>query len=534
MAKMKVRKERLSIYLVKNGIDDHQLLKLENTKPVIFLEVEGFEESRLYVKKEPPLHSPSWSKVFLEHGDCPEDVFGESSSVGAVYVVGFGGDQFVLSFGTGYHLIDMDNIERDFGLRVTLNSVAPDKLRSLDKSSYDHNPLNSRTQSSREVDIFDLQINSELEILQTVTGVSAVPLFGSNVTGRDSLTLVVETDLKGIPDILREALNRYSQKLPSQFEWVDNICRVKDLLEAEILDIELDAVLKSGNYSGMYLGEPEIVDWENHVGYSFDLNAKSPRHVTLTLQAFIDYLAAKGASLSVSALKAVDVSVNDSDYRPVKSWSVYRCLYFEMVYLGDRYILRNGIWYKVDLDFEKSINTYLGGVNLLDYDLPLYSYDKEDEYNSSLVAADADYALMDKKLLKVGGPYDKLEFCDLVKGGCDLIHVKYYRSSTSLSHLFAQGCVSAETFVRDQDFRVKVNSKLPLSIQLVDPSGRPDPSSYRIVYAIATNKKLPEDLPFFSKVTLKNAVRNLRALDYGVALAKIDVDASLYVKKKYK
>lgn len=203
-----------------------------------------------------------------------------------MYVIDFGLNKFVLAFGTGYHLIDQDFIERDFGLRVTLNSVDPEKLRSLDKASYDHNPLNSRTQSARDVDIFDLHIDSELEMLYAVTGVSAVPAFGSHVTGRDALTLIVEADLSSLPKILCEALARYKAKLPSEFEWVDNVCRVKDSSECEILDLELDRFLSLGSYSDIYLGEPEIVDWENHVGYSFDLYGRTPRYVVLSLEIF--------------------------------------------------------------------------------------------------------------------------------------------------------------------------------------------------------------------------------------------------------
>ncbi|WP_248795587.1 hypothetical protein [Pseudomonas sp. MWU13-2105] len=43
----KARKEKLSIYLAKNPkVDDVSLLKIENTKPSILLEIEGFESSK--------------------------------------------------------------------------------------------------------------------------------------------------------------------------------------------------------------------------------------------------------------------------------------------------------------------------------------------------------------------------------------------------------------------------------------------------------------------------------------------------------
>jgi uncharacterized protein (TIGR04141 family) len=69
---------------------------------------------------------------------------------------------------------------------------------------------------------------------------------------------------------------------------------------------------------------------------------------------------------------------------------------------------------------------------------------------------------------------------------------------------------------------------------LADPQARPDPKKYRVVYAIATDKNIPKELPFFSKVTLKNALKTLRALDYKVELTRIDVNPTLLVTKKYK
>jgi uncharacterized protein (TIGR04141 family) len=141
---------------------------------------------------------------------------------------------------------------------------------------------------------------------------------------------------------------------------------------------------------------------------------------------------------------------------------------------------------------------------------------------------------MDKRNVAVGGPYDKIEFCDLIKDDTNLIHVKYYRSSSTLSHLFSQANVAAETFVQDEDFRIRLNSKLPASCKLTDPKQRPDVGNYQITYAIATTKTIPAELPFFSKITLKNALKTLRAMNFHVELAQISVDPALLKTAKCK
>ncbi|WP_227432295.1 TIGR04141 family sporadically distributed protein [Pseudomonas poae] len=532
--KIKERKEKLSIYLAKNEkSDDLELLKLENAKPAIPLEIQNLEKVNLYIKKEPPIHSPPWTKIFTSRKEVTADDFGNSSSVGAALVISALQKKFIITFGTGFHLLNEETIERDFGLRVTLNSVDPDKLRSLDKSSYDHNPLNSRTQSTKEVDIFDLHMDSEIEILSTITGSSTVEIFGSHVTGRDAFTVITSLDLDHLSLILEEALNRYKQKLPEIFEWVENINRVRDLDDIEILDIELENVINGPNLDSFWLGEPEIVDWENQIGYSFDLYPRTERHVVLELKHLIDHLKSKSAPLSIDSLKHTQIHINDNLYKPVKSWPAYKCLYAEISYSGDSYILRNATWYKVNPSFVKTIDEHLSSLATYTTPLPRYEEDREEDYNLKLVL-DPKFELLDKKNIKIGGTYDKLEFCDVIKNGNELIHVKYYRSSSTLSHLFSQGCVSAEAFVRDVEFRKKLNSKLPKSIKLADPEPRPNPSDYKIVYAIATTKKLPAELPFFSKVTLKNALKILRGLNYQVEIIAIDVDPKLLIKKKCK
>ena len=535
MRKPKTRKEKLSIYLAKPGVggDVSKVINLEKSKPAIEMDISGLE-AMLYVKKEPPKPPPPWTKLFTEHQDLPEDIFGGRKSVGAAFVVKLNESLFILTFGTGFHLLKNESIERDFGLRVTLNSVDPDKLRSLDKASYDHNPLNSRTQSSIDLGVFDLDVDSEMDMLYAVTGASMVPAFGTHVTGRDALTLVLEVNLKGLKDVLLESLARYEKDLPKDFEWVENIQRVKDKELQDVLDLELDDILARNEFKNMWLGEPEIIDWESQVGYSFDIYQNTPRHVVLNIEDLIQYFEGKGISLTSENLKSQAVHINDSEYSSIKKWSAYRCLYAEVSSGKEHYILRNGQWFIVNTDFVESVDKYLEGFDSYDFKFPTYAHDREDDYNEFVTNTYDNIELMDKKFVKIGGPYDKLEFCDLIKDSSEFIHVKYYRSSSTLSHLFSQGFVASEAFIGDSGFRERLNQKLPDSTKLACTDSRPDPSSYRVVYAIATNKSVPKELPFFSKVTLKNALKTLKKLNYRVSIAAIDVDPILALKKKGK
>lgn len=531
--KNKIRKEKLSIYLMRDGNKlDSDVIKLENAKSPIEINLPDTDFARLYIKKQLPKNAPPWSKLFTSDHQVDIAEFGMSSSVGAVFIIKTCGSTFILSFGTGFHLLKSESIERDFGLKVTLNSVDPDKLRSLDKASYDHNPLNSRTQSTMDVNVFNLHLDSEMEMLYAVTGTSLVEEFGSNVTGRDALTIAVEANLSDIPAILSESIKRYRSKLLDKFSWVENINRVRDFDEIEILDMELEQHLSKNKYDNFWLGEPEIVDWETQIGYSFDMYPKTLRHVVLSFDDYIKYL--NGISPTVAMMKNNVVHVNNNEYQSVKSWPVYRCLYAEISCGLDNYILRNGVWYKINRDFVSAVDSYLSDLDIHEFEFPIYSHDDEGDYNKYVYETENNFCLMDKKNIQIGGVYDKLEHCDLILNGNEFVHVKLYRSSSTLSHLFSQGFVAAEAFIKDSEYREKLNPKLPVSIKLKNPSLRPNPNSYKVVYAIATKKNIPLELPFFSKVTLKNSLKTLRALNYNIALAKIDVDPVWLKTKKCK
>ncbi|WP_267095067.1 TIGR04141 family sporadically distributed protein [Xanthomonas sacchari] len=527
------RKEKLSIYLLRDGINSIEACLKEEmiSSSYVFPLVDG--DATLLLKRAPPERPPIWTRMLTEHPNAPDVDFGSSKSVGAVLHIAVDHRKFLISFGTGFHLIRGEALERDFGLRVTLNSVDPDKLRSLDKASYDDNPLSSRTQSTLQADIFDLQVNSELDLVYAITGACKFPLLGTHVTGRDALTLMVETKLNGIKPILAKALELFEQKLPPTYAWIDNVARIRDAETIELLDMLLDDLIKGGS-TEIWLGEPEIIDWESNSGYSFDMYPNTPRHQVLTIDDLNNHIISKGLRFNLDSIKLIHIHINDQNYNSIKEWQAYRCIYAEVTDGDNRYVLRNGSWLKIESSFINQIDRQLANIEVETCSLPPYSFANEGEYNKNVCVLNTNLHLMDKDNIRTGGPYDKIEFCDLIEGQSKFIHVKYYRSSATLSHLFAQGAVAAETFLKDEEFRKKLNSKLPTNLALSDTRLRPDAGKYKITYAIATNKSIPSELPFFSKISLKNAASQLGALGYKVSLTAIPVDPALLITKKFK
>jgi uncharacterized protein (TIGR04141 family) len=238
-----------------------------------------------------------------------------------------------------------------------------------------------------------------------------------------------------------------------------------------------------------------------------------------------------GATPTVTDIGAVTAEIlrhrhvfayDTDDERWLRRWTVYSCLYGEIERDETTYLLSSGVWYRVERDFVATIDRYVARL-VKTSTLPAYADKSEGDYNKRVSAASkGKIALLDLKLIKVGGT--TVEFCDLFTSDHRMIHVKRYGGSSVLSHLFSQGSVAANAFLEDSVFRAAVNTKLPKSHRFKDTTSRPDPKQFEVSYAIVSRskKRIDKALPFFSRLNLRNAARQLRAFGFNVVLSKIE------------
>ncbi|HUP59467.1 MAG TPA: TIGR04141 family sporadically distributed protein [Thermoanaerobaculia bacterium] len=156
---------------------------------------------------------------------------------------------------------------------------------------------------------------------------------------------------------------------------------------------------------------------------------------------------------------------------------------------------------------------------------PIDFTEGEDEgrYNKRLSASITDACCPDRDPVLHGGGRSRVEFCDVYTPSRQMIHVKRYAGSSVLSHLFAQGVVSATTFLSDERFREKVNKLLPVSLQIATPATKPNAADYEIAFFVASRSAGPLSLPFFSRVTLRNAYTQLTTFGFRTTLTKVQV-----------
>jgi uncharacterized protein (TIGR04141 family) len=517
-----IKPQRLTVCLAKPAITVPRDV-VEAPAGLKHFPVDETEASRtdLYVP-DPSRKLPKWASFF--DSKVPPDTFGLASSVGALLTLRHKNRVFAITFGTGRFHLKQDCWEDSFGLRVALNCIGNNVVKSIDKHTLDPLSRHTREQASREATASEFGLDIEQDLLRAVTGTPTdTRNFGKWITGTDTLHLSVPVTLSGVPDLMDRLYAKHlDNSYQKTFPWVDQIAQVRDAALESVLVCLLVQELRSGKRKQTWMAVPEVMTWDNVGGFRFP-GSKGPRieyhdiHITHFLDSLKD-----PADIDEHLLKSRVVECVDADGNELKRWKVYRCLYSELDYQGDAYLLTAGTWYKVRRNFVKQINEAVAAIP--DYEGTLSEYDdaSEADYVKRVAKADAKrFAAMDGKTIVYGGGASKIEFCDLLTAKRDLIHIKRYGQSAALSHLFAQGVTSGELFQTDPEFRKALNAKLPSDHRLADPAKRPKQGDYRVVFAIVSDRPSSLVLPFFSRLNLKHAVRRLDGYGFRVAKAKI-------------
>ena len=270
----------------------------------------------------------------------------------------------------------------------------------------------------------------------------------------------------------------------------------------------------------------KIIQWDSIDGFKYGFGPRSPMHYDIHLPEFLEEKLS-GEEITIDKIKNRHVSAVTEDDSTVHSWSLYKCIYTEVVLHNQTFILNGGYWYQVDKDFVKRIDDFYNSLPKCSLNFPEYNHNTETEYNAFVALESDNFALMDKKFVY------NIEFCDLYEKNRNIIHVKRYGASSVLSHLFMQGLNSAELFQTDVGFRKGVNNKLPETHKISSVDERPKHYEYEIVYAIVSDSDGETlELPFFSKLTLRNACKRLDGFGYKISLKKILVNKNKKSLKK--
>lgn len=472
-----------------------------------------------------PSNSPDWLS-FLQDGVKAALPGIANQSTRAVLLVQVDERYFAFTFGYGRSLLEPCSYVRGFGVKCVLNTVRPDTLMSMDKTIFDEMTVHSRIQTSKGSGMQAFGLDPARDYVRAVTGIPTNGSLGRVISGADALHFSTEVMFDKLHDLCSLLYRAYrDNSYRTHFDWYDNLQLVHDPAQVSSLESELIAAINSRDSNRFHLAPPEIIDWDKTGGFSFTY--KGRRNELLQLTDYFDHLGSRHLK-SVQDLKRQRVFVWNAEHTETYArWSLYDCIVFETDTDNEKYVLTVGNWFRLDRDFVRSVSDYVRSIEDSTVALPSYrSGDKEGKYNEMVGETAGNMLCLDRKLIVVHTHFDKVEVCDLLSSSGQLIHVKPWRSSSTLSQLFAQARISAELLRSSSEFRAEVREKIKsLDPRFADviPETNFDPGQFEVVLAIIDSdpRPLDERLPFFSKLNMMHAAKFLRMLGYRVSKLKV-------------
>ena len=504
---------RLNIYLIKEGLEENEILQ------------EGFDSidvgiGNVYFNKT-ITKEPDWLSFFSDHGYQLDGIV--SASNGAILLVKANKRYFAITFGfTGRFILNTGVCEERFGLIVTLNCVDPKSIRSVDTKTLESEPMQVREQSTRGVEAAEFGFNPESDLVKAITGKPKEEKFGTCMVGRDALKISIQCDLNDVKGLLTILLEKFKDKnYQKNFKWIDQMKEITDREKIGRLDQKLLEEMNGDTPDKLWLTIPEIIDWDDVKGFRFSQKEDDEIFDDIHLKQFKKI---NKTTITLADLKSSHAYLfSSSTEKVINRWKLYDCVYSEIADGEMSFFLSGGTWYEIEKNLVNSVNDAYRkilkdncGINFIPY-----SHNKESEYNLALAQTDSNNLIcMDAHNIQYGGGNSKFEFCDVYSSQRKLVHIKRYSGSSTLSHLFNQGANSSEILF-DEEFRKKLNLVVPSKYQILDRPNQ-NGSQYEIVFGVISSSAKKLDIPFFSKLSLKHVANRLKNFGYEVSLVKID------------
>lgn len=531
-----MKSQRLTIFLLQTLSEPEQAIAKGKSPTAVPLDANSGVSGTFFYQSRPP-SPPAWMPYVREIAPGLPDLFASSAS--GVLVVHSHGRHFALTFGYGRSLLDLSRIERQFGLKVALNRIDPAQLRSMDTKTFEDLVVTRTLQASKSTDLPTFGVDISRDILRAVTGEPRDTSLSKRLSGADALVLGTTTKASELPKMLGEIFDAFTEDAyKDNFAWIDHLSLVTDNPVIDSLDEQLAQQLAVGDTGATHMAMPEPIGWEDIE--SFKITSSRTIFPDLDLDEYLESLGDGRSKITVAILKGRRVAVKflrsgEYDGR----WTLYNCLISEQRVNGQLYVLIEGRWLAVSETLAEEVDAFAVALPSSPTTLLRSNVgETEPTYNKRMVSEGAGELLcLDAKIQVPGGASSGIELCDLMTADGEFIHIKRKSRSSTLSHLFAQGSVSATTFVSDGTYRDRVRAQIESSI---DPSERGkwlelipagdasvDRSRYTVSYAVITNSEKPgaDWLPFFSKLNLMQQGRQVLSLGFRLSVSKIDIGA---------
>lgn len=528
--------KKLAIFLIKNTYKTFDST-LKSKKDIFKYNLkENIKDEGLIVIGQQRDKEPDWKNLLQT---ISEEKFQQlnNSSNRAILFFKKNNRIFAICFGYGKYLLSEDSIEREFGLKTALNIIDADKLMSVDKANIGDLNLLTKTQASKKGSPYHFEIDILRDLIKGVTGEPKIindGLYGNIITGNESLHITPKVRLSQVPEILLNLHSSYlSDSYKERFDWIDNIKPEKDPNIIDKLRSKMLSALNNNDQEGIHLAPPFFIDWENFEYMCY--TPKGEQFNEFDIENFYTYKFEDGFKFeNWGKLIKQNLYFKLSNYDYPFSNKLWRFLNFEIEMDGFRYVFTSSNWYKISKSYYSDIYNYCSQIEestsrFIDCTKSNRGKTKgkydEGIYNEDLANSNTDYLLFDENLIKSEVSRSSIEFCDIFnKSKNELIHVKFGGRSSTLSHLFSQGRISANSLQKDREFRKNLRAKLKSNKNLISIENKNFHSNnFTITYAIIDdkNRSFVDSLPFFSLVNFRLTLDDLINRGYQLKVKKI-------------
>lgn len=502
----------------------------------------GFTDGRIYISPTEE-NEVEWLNTLKSYTDksIDSDLYKNKSNK-AVMMLKYVKDEveyvFSLVFGYGRTMLNEQSIIRNFGLRTAVNLIEENNIKSLNSLNIATDYIDIQRQALSYTSHSDLQVNTNADILKSISGKASSNSDFSSMSGGDNLRFSAKSDVS-LSDLLNGILDAFFSENYKEkgLEWIDHVQYVK---EKEIIS-ELDRVLLN-HITDKLLENPIIapnkivsyLDIEGYLisGMNISHKIKENFYDDIPSDQFWEFLSDKTEDEKIlDKLKNCSLYcwTNDSAH---KISSIYDSLFIEIDHNNEKFFINNGDWFKIESAYYGYITNKIDNIAIFsDPIIPSCAENwNEGEFNEKFAESDPNrFKLFDKKnfyLLDYG--HSKIEPADIITTEKQFIHVKKGGSSANLSHLFAQGVVSAQLYKNEKKFIKEINETFGEGYFKSD-------DKIEVIYGIIDkryDKKASEILPFFSMINLSQHYDVLSSMGIKCQLLFIEQKVPVYNKKE--
>ena len=524
------------LFKVTNGMSAQNNFEEISLKKDINLNIKGF------LQKE-KLKAPKWISKLKPIFDFQSNVYNISSSF--IFFVKVEDRIFAYTMGYAHHSIDKTKIEYDFGLKVTLNEINYENIRGIDVRKLAANSHQKREVSTSNSVIKDFEFDFNEEFINSLMGKATDSSIANTLIGKESLKVSVDLDITKIVDYSKKLLESYKKEVyKERFDFIDNLKVIKD---KNIWDKFYELIKKSfalKDKSKIIIAYPNIDDFQ-FFNYKLFYGQKSKFCIDINTDILFDFLEEKKIDFEKFEPDLIQITLMNDENKRINSYTLFDYLVYEFKYNNKKYLYSTNQIFEIKTDYYdliiEDINKYelpLRDSSIVIPDIyfkdavttkrkPTIKIEEEGHYNTRFAALNTSKCIcLDKNNFRdfPNRPQDQVEICDIATVDKELICVKTYKGSSSvLSHLFMQGMVSAELLIEEKEYRKKLKDCVePLFPDYINVDNL-NRKEITFIYAICIEKdgKIADNLPFFSKISLRQSIKNLIKYDFNVKLIRI-------------